>query len=452
MSNNIEKQEDKFIMMTTQPVERLVCKLAIPTIISMLITAFYNIADTYFVSRIGTSATGAVGIVFSMMAIIQAMGFLFGNGSGNYISRKLGEKKSKEAEEVAATGFYSALIVGIIVCTFSMIFIKPLGKALGATDTILPYTMDYLRFILFGAPFMMASFVLNNQLRFQGNAVYGMVGICVGAIINIILDPILIFVLDFGIAGAAIATSLSQFISMVILFVLCNKKGIVKIKFKNFKNRLYNLKEIIRCGLPSLFRQGIASVAAICLNRFAGVYGDAAIAAMSIVSKVGMFAISALIGFGQGFQPVCGFNYGAKKYDRVNKAFSFCVKLSTIVLTIIAVVGFSFAPQIIGIFKTGDVEVMEIGSAALRWQCFSFPLIGFIIFSNMFLQTIGKAFKASVLSLTRQGLFFLPVLFIIVPLLGLAGLEMVQPIADILSFAVAVPLTYGVIKEMNKNS
>jgi putative MATE family efflux protein len=452
MKNNAEKQQDKFAMMTTKPVERLVCKLAIPTMISMLITAFYNMADTYFVSRIGTSATGAVGIVFSMMAIIQAMGFLFGHGSGNYISRKLGEKKAEEAQEMAATGFYSSIIAGTIVGLLGIIFINPLGKALGATPTILPYAMEYLRYILIGTPFVMASFVLNNQLRFQGNAAYGMIGICSGAILNIILDPILIFVCGLGIAGAAIATSFSQFLSMCVLYIICNKKGIVKIKLKKFKPKWQIYKEIFKGGLPSLFRQGIASVAAICLNRFAGIYGDAAIAAMSIVSRVGMFATSALIGFGQGFQPVCGFNYGAKKYDRVNKAFRFCIKLSTIVLTIMAIMGFVFASQIIGVFKTGDTRVMEIGISALRWQCVSFPLLGFLILANMMLQTIGKAFKASILSLARQGLFFIPILFIFAPLFGLTGIKMVQPIADILSFAISIPLTYSVIKEMNLNN
>ncbi|WP_330410679.1 MATE family efflux transporter [Lachnotalea glycerini] len=452
MTNDNKKQEDKFIMMTTRPVEQLVCQLAIPTIIAMMITAFYNMADTYFVSKIGTSAAGAVGIAFSMMAIIQALGFLFGHGSGNYMSRKLGEKKPEEAKEMAATGFYTSMLAGAVIAALGIVFINPLSRMLGSTTTILPYAREYLKYILVGAPFMMASFVLNNQLRFQGNAMYGMYGICIGALVNIALDPILIFGCKLGIAGAAIATSTSQFISLCCLYMICNRKSIIKIKFKNFKPRWLVYREIIRGGLPSLFRQSIASISAICLNYFARQYGDAAIAALSIVSRVSMFAMSALIGFGQGFQPVCGFNYGANKFNRVSRAFWFCVKSATIVLAIMAILGFIFAFQVIGIFKTGEQQVLEIGVSTLKLQCLSFPLMGFLILSNMMLQTIGEAVKASVLSLARQGLCYIPVLFILAPLYGMAGIKLVQPIADLLAFALSIPLTFSVLKEMKKSN
>lgn len=452
MNNDISRQDSKFLMMTTAPVEKLVCKLAVPTIISMMITAIYNIADTYFVSRLGTSAAGAVGVVFSMMAIIQACGFFFGNGSGNFISRKLGEKKSEEAEEMASTAFYSALIVGALIGVLGLIFINPLGKGLGATETILPYAMEYLKYIMMGTPFMMASFVLNNQLRFQGCAAYGMIGICIGAFLNIVLDPILIFACNLGIAGAAIATSISQFVGLCVLFYLCNKKGIIKIKLKNFRPGRYYFSQIFKGGLPSLFRQGIASIATICLNQFAGVYGDAAIAAMSIVSRVGMFAGSALIGFGQGFQPVCGFNYGAREFTRVRKAFSFCIKVSTVVLALFAITGFCFAEQIMGIFKTGDSVVVGIGMSALRWQCISFPLLGFITLSNMMLQTIGKSAKASILALARQGLFYIPILAVFAPAMQLLGIKMAQPAADILAFIISIPFVFSVIKEMKQET
>lgn len=446
------EQDDKFIMMTTQPVEKLVCKLAVPTIISMLITAFYNMADTYFVSKIGTSAAGAVGVVFSFMAIIQATGFLFGHGSGNYISRRLGAKRPEEAEEIAATGLCSAFLAGVLMAVIGLFLINPLVHFLGATDTIAPYAIAYLKYILIGAPFMMSSLVLNNQLRFQGNAAYGMIGICTGAALNIILDPLLIFTFHMGIAGASIATSISQFISMCILFVLCNKKGIVKILFCNFHPSVNNLTEILRGGLPSLFRQGIASIATICLNQFAGTYGDSAIAAMSIVSRVGMFAGSALIGFGQGFQPVCGFNYGAKQYGRVQRAFIFCCKAASIVLAILAVLGFCFANQIISIFKTGDAQVTEIGMSALRWQCLTLPLMGIIILCNMMLQTIGKALKASIVALARQGLFFIPVLLLLAPIFGLLGIKTAQPISDLLAFILSIPMAVSELHEMNRKT
>lgn len=452
MENQEERQNDKFTIMTTQPVEKLVCSLALPTIISMLITAFYNMADTYFVARIGTSAAGAVGVVFSFMALIQAIGFFFGHGSGNYISRKLGAKHPEEAEEMAVTGFCTAFLAGVIIAVICFFVQVPLVKILGATDTITPYATEYLKYILLGAPFMMASLVLNNQLRFQGNAAYGMIGICTGAVLNIVLDPILIFGCRMGIAGAAIATTVSQFASMCILFYLCHKKGIVKMQFRNFHPCLGNYKEIVRGGLPSLFRQGIASVATICLNQFAGAYGDAAIAAMSIVSRVGMFAGSALIGFGQGFQPVCGFNYGAKKYERVIRAFSFCCKIASGALLLLGILGYVFARQIIGIFQTGDPLVMEIGISALRWQCLTFPLMGIIILCNMMLQTIGKALKASIVALARQGLFYIPALLILAPTLGLLGIKMAQPLSDLLAFILSVPLAISVVKEMSARS
>lgn len=451
MENQEDRQKDKFTIMTTQPVEKLVCSLAVPTIISMLITAFYNMADTYFVARIGTSAAGAVGVVFSFMAMIQAMGFFFGHGTGNYISRKLGARHPEEAEEMAATGLVSAFLTGVVIVVICLLLQAPLVRILGATETITPYATAYLRYVVLGAPFMMASLVLNNQLRFQGNAAYGMVGICIGAVMNIILDPLLIFSCNLGIAGAAIATTVSQFTSMCILFYLCNKKGIVKIQLRHFHPCIHNYKEIIRGGLPSLFRQGIASIATICLNQFAGTYGDAAIAAMSIVSRVGMFAGSALIGFGQGFQPVCGFNYGAKKYHRVIKAFTFCCKIATVALLILAVLGYLFAEQIIGIFRTGDPMVVEIGMSALRWQCVTFPLLGIIILSNMMLQTIGKAFKASIVALARQGLFYIPALLILAPVAGLLGIKMAQPLSDLCAFLLSVPLAISEIKNMRES-
>lgn len=308
-------EEKRFYMLDT-PVKKLVCTLAGPTILSMLITSFYNMADTFFVGKINTQATGAVGVVFSMMAVIQAIGFFFGHGSGNYISRKMGSGEMAEAEKMSAVGFFSALSAGIILMGAGLVFAKPLAYALGPTDTILPYTVSYLGIILLGAPAMTSSLVLNNQMRFQGSAFYAMIGIVAGGVINIILDPVLIFQCNLGIAGAALATVISQYISFVLLIFMTRRGANIQIRLSNFKPSLYYFKEIIRGGTPSLCRQGLASIATICLNHAAGGYGDAAIAGMSIVSRISMFANSALIGFGQGFQPVCGFNYGAKKYER----------------------------------------------------------------------------------------------------------------------------------------
>ena len=440
--------EQKFKYMTEEPIPRLVCSLAVPTIISMLITSFYNMVDTFFVGRINTSATAAVGVVFSLMAIIQAFGFFFGHGSGHYISRQLGAQNTEEASKMASIGFFSALFAGAVLAVCGLIFIEPLARILGSTDTILPYAIDYLRYILIGAPYMTASLVLNNQLRFQGNAMYGMVGIVTGAVINIVLDPILIFICGMGIGGAALATIISQFISFILLLWVSQRGPGIHISWKNAKFSGYFLKEIVRGGVPSLCRQGLGSVATIALNVAAGVYGDAAIAGMSIVSRITMFAYSALIGFGQGFQPVCGFNYGAKLYDRVREAFYFCLKTAAGFLILLSVAGYIGAPQLIELFRKGDPEVTAVGIAALRFSCISFTLSGGIVMSNMLLQSIGMAVRASIVAAARQGLFFLPLIFILPAFLGLRGVEMCQMVSDILTFLLAMPLSISVLNRM----
>ncbi len=443
---NEDFQAVKFKKMTEEPVDKLILELAIPTIISMLITSIYNMADTYFVGRIGTSATGAVGVIFPLMTLIQAVGFLFGHGSGNYISRQLGARKTKECNEMASTGFFWSLAGGITIMAVGLILGDSLAVMLGATDTILPYAADYLFYILFGAPIMTAAFTLNNQLRFQGNAFYGMIGIMTGGILNIILDPVFIFVFKFGVAGAAMATTLSQFISLIILIIFTNKKGI-PLKLKNVKFNFYYIKEIIRGGLPSLFRQGCSSISFVFLNHAAGIYGDAAIAAMTVVQRIVMFAFSAMLGYGQGFQPVCGFNYGAKKYDRVKKGVSFCVKSSLIVLIVLAILGIIFAPHLVGAFRD-DPDVIAIGTRTLRWQCLTFPLLGWVTICNMLTQTIGYTVRASILATSRQFLFFIPCLYILSSLFGLTGIECTQSVADIISFFVSVAIGADVLRKM----
>lgn len=444
------KQEETYLRMTQEPVGRLICGLSVPCIISMLVTAVYNMADTYFVGKLDSnSATGAVGVVFSLMTVIQAIGFFFGHGSGNYISRKLGAHDGEEAERMSATGFAMALLAGLVLCLLGELFLMPLAKLLGATPTILPYAADYMRLILIGAPWMCASLVLNNQLRFQGSAMYGMVGISVGAVLNIALDPIFIFVLDMGVSGAALATILSQFVSFCVLLWQCGRGGNLRPRLKGVRLRLLYLKEITRGGLPSLARQGLASLAAICLNRSARVYGDPAIAAMAVVTRLMMFGGSALIGFGQGFQPVCGFNYGAKLYDRVRQGFWFCVKWGTAFLAVVCALGLAFAPELVAVFRD-DPEVIRVGTLALRLQCCSFVLAGWVVFSNMTLQTIGDTVPATFLAMARQGVFFIPAVLILPQLFDLWGLVLAQPVADVLAFAVAVPLMLRALKKMRE--
>lgn len=442
--------DERFQYMTETPVKRLIPALAVPTIISMLVTTFYNMADTFFVGKLSTAATGAVGVVFSFMAILQAVGFMFGQGSGTYISQKLGEKRIKEAAMMCATGFYSSLITGIIIMILGLIFLEPLSRILGATDTILPYAKAYLSIILLGSPAVTSSLVLNNQLRYQGSAMYAMVGIVTGAVLNIGLDPLFIFAFDMDIYGAALATVISQYVSMLLLWFQARKGGSVRIEFRNFAPNWKNLREILRRGFPSLCRQGLASIATICLNLAAGVYGDAAIAGMSVVSRVSFFVNAALIGFGQGFQPVCGFNYGAGLYRRVKEGFWFCVKAGFVFLVIMGILSYIFAPQVIAVFRKDDPDVIAVGTAALRFMCIAFPLNSWIVICNMFLQSIGKAARASMLAACRQGLFFIPLVFILPALFELKGVEMCQMVSDIFSFAVAIPLTIGVVRNMGK--
>ena len=444
-----QKQEQKYIKMTTTPVEKLICSLAGPTIVSMLVTSFYNMADTFFVGKIGTSATGAVGIVFSVMAIIQAFGFFFGHGSGNYVSRKLGEKDFEEASRMAATGFVSAFLAGLVIMIVGLIFLEPLCYLLGATPTILPHAKSYLRIILIGAPYMTAALVLNNQLRFQGSAFYGMIGITSGAVLNIVLDPLFIYVFHMGVAGAALATIISQFVSFLLLLRGTGTGGNVHIDLRKFSPSIQRYKIIINGGSPSLCRQGLSSVSTACMNLMARPYGDAAIAAMSIVMRITNFAASIMTGFGQGFQPVCGFNYGARKFRRVQKGFWFCVRLSTVFLLGMAVLGWLGASGLVALFQREDQEVIAFGTRALRFQCISFPLLGWITMCNMMMQTIGKGVRASIMAMSRQGLFFIPLVIVLSSRIGFLGVQMSQPISDVLSFLVAIILQASVLREMN---
>ncbi len=441
----------QFLKMTETPIPNLVSRLAVPTIISMLVSSIYNMADTFFVAKLGTSAAGAVGIVFSLMAVIQAIGFGLGMGSGSNISRLLGQQKNKEADIIASTGFFSAITFGLILTFFGTIFIDFLMKNLGATETILPYAKDYAKYILFGAPVMCASFVMNNILRSEGKAALSMVGITFGGILNIILDPVFIFVFKLGISGAAIATLLSQCISFsLLLSCFIRKKSTTKLHIKNVSKKIGTYLLIIKTGLPSLCRQALASTATIFLNVSASFYGDSAVAAMSIVGRIFMFTMSAMIGLGQGFQPVLGYNYGAKKYDRVREAIFFTGKVGTVVMTSFAVIGFIFAEDIMKVFRKEDLEVIVIGAFAIKMQCLALPTHPMIVVSNMTLQIVGKSWQGTFLSAARQGIFFLPLIIIFSQAMGLTGIQITQPVADVLTAICTVPFMILFFKEIKQ--
>lgn len=452
MKEKQEKKQDQYYEMANAPISKIIPKLAVPTIISMLVTSIYNMADTFFVSQLGTSASGAVGIIFSAMAIIQALAFMIGMGTGNFIARMIGAGNRKLAEELASIAFFTGFGVGLVIAVIGNANIGQLVRMLGSTETIAPYAEAYASYIFVAAPFMICSFIMNNLLRFQGKALFAMVGITTGGVLNMVLDPIFIFGLDMGTAGAALATGLSQFISFCILLFMCNsKEECISIHPKKFKPTLAIYGEIIHGGLPSLGRQGIASIATIIMNTMAQPYGDAAIAAMSIVNRFMMFVGSAMIGFGQGYQPVCSYCFGARLYDRVKKACVYCVKVSTIFLLAVSVIGLIFSGNIIQMFRKDDLEVIRIGTLALRLQLLTMPLQGLVVMGgNMTPQSIGYGIRATIVSTARQGWLLIPILLCTVPVFGVLGIQMAQPIADVGTFILAAVVTKGIFKDLDR--
>lgn len=440
-------KRDNYQFLTQAPVHKVILTMALPTIASMLVTNFYNMADTFFVSKINVQCTAAVGIVFSMMSVIQAIGFFFGHGSGNYISRKLGARKIEEARTMSATGFTYSFSFGLLLAIAGHIWLDELAMWLGSTPTILPYSKEYLSIVLIGAPFMTSSLTMNNQMRFQGNASYAMYGILLGAVMNIALDPLLIFAFDLGIRGAAWATVASQVSSFLVLLYMTRKNGGIRIDLRNYSHKLSYVKEIFFGGTPSLSRQGLAAISTTALNLSAGAYGDAAIAGMSIVNRYCFLIFAIMVGLGQGFQPLCGFCYGAKLYGRVKDGFTYCVKIATLFLAACALLSFGFSHSIISMFRD-DADVVAIGSSALRWQSVTFILLPLITMTNMMMQTTRKPVRANIAAAARSGLFFIPLIFILPHHWGLLGVEMCQAVSDCLSFLVCAPIAWSAFRDM----
>lgn len=447
MKTNETTQYDK---MTKMPIAALIIRLSVPTIISMLITNLYNLADTAFVGRLGTSASGAVGVVFGFMAIIQAIGFMFGQGSGSIISRALGGRRVDYAGETASTGVFAGLVLGIVITVGGFLCLDPLVLLLGSTKTIAPYAKNYISYILLAAPFMTTSFVLNNILRYEGKASLGMIGLLAGALLNICGDPFFMFALHLGIAGAGISTALSQVVSFLILlsmFLRGKTQSKLSIHRAAFDGR--RIFDIMATGLPSLLRQGLNSITTVLLNSQSAVYGDEAVAAMSIVSRIVFFVFSIALGIGQGFQPVCGFNYGAGKYSRVRKGYWVAVCLSEGLMVVADLMVLLSSGNLIAVFRN-DPQVIEIGTRALRLQCFALLFFPIGMVTEMLFQSTGKKLGASVLSSFRSGLFFIPALLILARVRGLAGIEEAQPVSFLLSFIPAVFFALWFFKQLPK--
>ena len=435
----MDSKEKQFLKMTETPISSLIVKLAVPTIFSMLITSIYNLADTYFVGQLSTSASGAVGIVSSLMAIIQAFGFMYGHGSGSVASRMLGKKDEKGASRFLSTAFFIALLTGSLILTFGLLFLEPLMNLLGSTPTILPHARDYAFYILLACPFMMSSVVLNNVLRYEGKAVLSMAGLISGGLINILLDYILVIRVGMGTGGAGLATAISQVISFVLLLsVFLMGKTTCKISVRYFTRSFSDIFKILMTGFPSFSRQGLASIAGMLLNIAAKAYGDPAVAAMSIISRIFLFLMAIMLGIGQGFQPVAAFNYGAKKYLRVRKAALFTMCSSFLTTSIFIVICLIFAEGFIKIFRD-DPLVTEIALPAFRYQTIAMLFQPVIVVSNMLFQSVGKSVRASFLAMCRQGIYFIPLILILPSRLGIFAIQICQPLSDGLTFLTSLP-------------
>ena len=424
--------------MTATPIPRLIATLSVPTIISMLVTNIYNLVDTAFVGRLGTSASGAVGIVFGFMAIIQAFGFMFGQGSGSIISRALGAKDTETASRTVSTGCFGSFMCGAAITVIGFLYIDRIVIALGSTETIAPYAKTYISFILAAAPFMAMSFTMNSILRYEGKAALGMIGLMTGAILNIAGDPIFMFAMHMGIAGAGLSTCLSQIVSFgILLGMFMTNRTESRLSLSNVSWHSIALPaNIMATGFPSLLRQGLNSFTTVLLNTNAAVYGDAAVAAMSIVSRISFFVVSIGLGIGQGFQPVSGFNYGAKKYRRLREGYKTTIIMMTCVIAVGASIVLLNLENMIGLFRD-DPEVIAVGTRALKLQMFSLICLPPCMSTEMLYQSTGRRLGATLLSALRNGLIFIPALLILTQLRGLSGIQEAQPVAQVL----ALPLT-----------
>ena len=446
--NHSNNAAEEYRRMTGTPIPKLITTLALPTIVSMLVTNIYNTADTYFVSRIGTSASGAVGIVFALMALYQAVGFMCGHGSGSFISRLLGMKEDDRAVTYGATAFWMSFLIGAAISAVCFLLTNPLLRMLGSTDTILPYARQYAYWIFLSGPFLTTSCTINNHLRYEGKAFYAMIGLTAGGILNMAGDPILMFGLGLGVSGAGLSTCVSQVVSfLILLHMVTSGKTVVHYRPSLAARTFQVYWNIVRVGSPSLARQLLGALSTVFLNRQAKVYGDPAIAAMSIVGRVTFLVGAVAIGIGQGMQPVASFNYGARKYQRVRSSWLFTEVVGTILLTVMGIVTFLFAEPIIAWFRN-DPEVVAIGAAALRWASVSCILQQTSVSANMLLQSTGQSRPALILASLRSGIFFIPLVLILPIFFGVSGIETAQPVADICSAFVSLPVALAFLQSM----
>ena len=444
-----DRQDARKSMMLEQPISRIIPKMAIPTIVAFLINSIYSLADTFFVSSLGTNATAAVSVNSSLDQIIMMAGSMLAIGANSYIARLLGAKREDEANKVLSVAFFIALAFGTILAVVGCAFMTPMVRLLGATDTCLQYSIDYATYVLLVAPFMATSFVMNQCLRAEGSAVLSMIGMGFGSILNCVLDPIFIFTLDLGVAGASIATAISKLVSFsILLFPYITKRSVLRISLKYFQPSREILSQIVKIGSSSMFRSGLAVIAAIVLNNIAGSISDAVLAGIGVTNKIMMFPFSVILGFGSGFQPVTGFNWGAKRFDRVLESYWFSAKCALAISTVMALILGIFANQVILLFAEADAEMQAIGALSIRLQCIALPIHAWVAVVNMFCSGLGKAKGALLLATARQGSCFLPIVYPLAWMFGANGVASVQAVADVLTFFLAFPLICRVLKEV----
>ena len=447
--NDTARQEQRRMLMLNEPVHKVIPRMAIPTIISFLITSIYNLADTYFVSSLGTAATAAVGVNGSLDQLIMMCGSMLAVGASSYISRLMGEGKDEKASQVLSTAVFSAFALGVLLMVFGSIFMLPMVRLLGATPTCEQYSVDYATYVLLAAPFMAANFVMNHCLRSEGSATLSMVGMSFGGILNCILDPIFIFTLDMGVAGASLATAISKWVSFAILiFPYLTRRSMLHLSIRNVRYTRSIVYNVVSVGSSSMFRSGLAVLTGILLNDIAGNISDSVLAAVGVCNKVMMFPFGIILGFGQGFQPVAGFNWGARRFDRVQQSYRFSSRTALIGGAIMAAVLIIFADPLIVAFAGTDPEMREVGRLCIILQCIALPLHGWVAVVNMLCAGLGNARGALLLSTARQGTCFLPILYPMAYFFGVNGVASVQAVADVLTLIPAIPLALVMMKRI----
>ncbi|MBR2895715.1 MAG: MATE family efflux transporter [Oscillospiraceae bacterium] len=443
------RQEQRKLMLLNDPVARIIPKMAVPTIVAFLINSIYSLADTYFVSVLGTNATAAVSVNASLDQLIMMTGSLLAIGANSYIARLLGEGNDKKASTVLSSAFFIAAGLGLTLTIVGSIFMTPMVRLLGATPTCEQYAIEYATYVLLAAPFMAGNFVMNQCLRSEGSATLSMIGMGIGGILNCFLDPLFIFTFDMGVAGASLATAISKLISFsILIYPYLTRRSLLHLSIRNFHPTMEILSKIVSVGSSSMFRSGLAVIAGIMLNDLAGNISDSVLAGIGVTTKIMMFPFSIILGFGNGFQPVAGFNWGAKRYDRVSASYRFSSIVALIGSAIMAAFCAIFANEIIILFAGTDPEMQAIGSLCIRLQCLALPIHAWVAVVNMLCVGLGNAKGAFLLATARQGSCFIPILYPMAYLWGANGVAAVQAVADILTLVLAVPIILQMTKKI----